>query len=233
MAVRLAVEGIMTRADLLEAAAIWRATLAVLVASPADAATTEAAEVRRVCGAASAVAEASIRAAFLSVPMRACFDAAYLAGASAEAFARVRALPVVTGAQGEIASILAVLVTRLSLAGECKAIADATLTTGAQADAITERLRVAFDAATDLALDMGDGEAFKALAALQSAVVRDLAERGRRLPRQVAYSTGRRLPSAILAQRLYSDAARAEELVRENGAIHPLFMPSTGRALSA
>jgi len=223
----------MSRADLIESAVIWRAVLAVLGSSPVDATSGEAADVRRLCGIADAIAESAIRAAFLGTPMADCFFAAYLAGATPETFARIRALPVVTGAQGETASILAVLVTRLSLAGECKAVADMTLTSGAQADEITERLRVAFDEATDLAVDVGDGEAFKALAALQSAVVRDLAERGRRLPRQTVYSTGHRLPSAILAQRLYSDASRAAELVSENRAIHPLFMPATGRALSA
>jgi prophage DNA circulation protein len=36
-----------------------------------------------------------------------------------------------------------------------------------------------------------------------------------------------------LAQRLHSDASRSDELRMENKTPHPLFMPLTGRALSA
>jgi prophage DNA circulation protein len=49
----------------------------------------------------------------------------------------------------------------------------------------------------------------------------------------VTYSFTTRMPSLWMVQRLYTDASRNDELIAENKPIHPLFMPSSGVALSA
>jgi prophage DNA circulation protein len=69
--------------------------------------------------------------------------------------------------------------------------------------------------------------------ALHAAVTRDLTQRGRPLPRMVSYNTAASLPALALANRIYGDASRTDELIAENRAVHPLFMPAAGRALTA
>jgi prophage DNA circulation protein len=49
----------------------------------------------------------------------------------------------------------------------------------------------------------------------------------------VAYAFPDRRPVLAIAQALYGDAGRADELRAENKVVHPLFMPAAGRALSA
>jgi prophage DNA circulation protein len=55
----------------------------------------------------------------------------------------------------------------------------------------------------------------------------------RPLPRLLPYQFARVMPTLVLAQRLYADASRADEIRAENHVVHPLFCPLTGFALSA
>ena len=66
-----------------------------------------------------------------------------------------------------------------------------------------------------------------------SAITRDLKDRARYMPRIIAYDVRTSMPSLALANRLYGDGSRADELRAENDVPHPLFMPPGGRALSA
>ena len=49
----------------------------------------------------------------------------------------------------------------------------------------------------------------------------------------MSYTVGAVMPALTLANRIYADAGRADELVAENKIIHPAFCPREGRALSA
>jgi len=92
----------------------------------------------------------------------------------------------------------------------------------------------AIDAA---AVTAGGGldDLFAALRALRIAVVEDLRVRGASLAHVRTFSLPAPLPALSLAQRLYRDAARADELVGEAGdsCVSPLFMPVTLQALAA
>ncbi len=85
---------------------------------------------------------------------------------------------------------------------------------------IQQRL-LAAAAADDDALFQG----WLGLSGLASA---DLLTRAQSLPSLAPYNTPLSLPSAVLAQRLYSDASQADALVALNDAVHPSFMPTTG-----
>jgi hypothetical protein len=91
----------------------------------------------------------------------------------------------------------------------------------------------AFDAAEVAAADASDTDVYRALVTLHSATVSDLSTRSIPLPNLVTYSFGRSYTALGLAQRLYTDPTRAEQLVGEGKVVHPYFMPPTGRALSA
>jgi hypothetical protein len=67
---------------------------------------------------------------------------------------------------------------------------------------------------------------------LYAAVVTDMTTRAQHLPTLGAYAVSDSLPWLALAQRLYQDGTRADELVLLNDVAHPLFMPATGQALA-
>lgn len=222
----------MNRTDLAEALAIWRAVVASVAAAPIDRTTTEAAELRRACGAAEAGGRTAIQEYAFGAMLRATFDAAVAAGAAPEFFSRVRAVAEAASPASPIAATVANLAIRLALASEGAALAATTFTSRGQVEAALARVRDGFEAAIDSAMDERQGQAFAALSALYAAVARDLTERARALPRMVSYDAGASTPSVALAHRLYADAARAGDLVAENAVVHPLFMPAQGRALA-
>lgn len=97
------------------------------------------------------------------------------------------------------------------------------------------RVTAVLDGAISDAGNAGQDALFAALRALRATVVQDLQARGATLAHVRTFSLPAPLPSLALAQRLYRDASRAEELVGEAGAscISPLFMPTRIQALAA
>jgi prophage DNA circulation protein len=81
--------------------------------------------------------------------------------------------------------------------------------------------------------DAGEDDLFAALRALRVTVVADLKGRGASLTHIREFVLPGPLPALALAQRLYRDAARADELVGEADCVSPLFMPTRIRALAA
>ncbi|WP_109095465.1 DNA circularization N-terminal domain-containing protein [Azospirillum sp. TSH64] len=97
---------------------------------------------------------------------------------------------------------------------------------------VRDRLRDVIDAEIVRAGDGGEDATYLALRQLRAALVADLTERAADLARLVSVITATPQPALVLAQRLYQDPARADELVREADPIHPAFMPTAFRALA-
>lgn len=97
------------------------------------------------------------------------------------------------------------------------------------------QITTAIDAAIEDAGDTGLDDLFTALRSLRVAVVEDLRVRGASLTHVRTFALPSPLPALTLAQRLYRDASRADELVGEAGdaCISPLFMPTSLQALAA
>ena len=89
------------------------------------------------------------------------------------------------------------------------------------------------DAEATLAADAGDSDTYHALWALRSAVFADLTARGASLAKVRLVRTRASLPAAVLAQRLYQDPTRSDQLVDWANPWHPLFMPTSFRALAS
>lgn len=81
--------------------------------------------------------------------------------------------------------------------------------------------------------DAGDDQSYVALIALRAAVVQNLNARGAALPAVVPIVSAGPLPALALAQRLYRDPSRADELVAEADPPHPAFMPTRFLGLAA
>jgi prophage DNA circulation protein len=100
------------------------------------------------------------------------------------------------------------------------------------AAALRTLLAAALDQEITAAGDAGQDATYAALKALRSAVVLDLTTRGASLPTVVTVALPVSLPSLAIAQRLYGDASRADEIAAEAGAVHPAFCPISFQALS-
>lgn len=81
--------------------------------------------------------------------------------------------------------------------------------------------------------NQGNDATYLALRTLRAAVTQDLNTRGALLPAVVTITTPSSLPALALAQRLYRDAKRSDELVAEANPRHPAFMPTSFRGLTA
>lgn len=80
--------------------------------------------------------------------------------------------------------------------------------------------------------DSGDDESYNALLALRQAVVVALTTTGATLPNLETFTFRTALPALVMANRLYQDASRTDELIQQANPIHPAFMPTTIKALA-
>ena len=223
----------MTRAEVEAAGSLVGRVLALLlVAAGADQAGLPGAELRRLAGDLEAAAVRRIRAATLFGPLAECFGLARASGASFAALERVRGAIAAEGGAGAAAALIRVRCIGFCLVQQAQVLADTTFTSRQDVDAAAAVIHPAFSAAEEAAADAGDQEIYRALVTLHAGVTRDLTTRARPLPRLVAYVFPQSMPALALANRLYGDASRTGDLIAENKASHPLFMPASGRALS-
>lgn len=162
-----------------------------------------------------------------------CFEAAPAAGATFAAMENVRAVAeaIIPIAPATIA--VKNFSIRMALAEQARIIAATNYASREDVDRCYDQINASFDRAETVAADNLDNVAYSALLSIHAAVSNDLANRSRPLPRMTTYNFATRMPSLWMAQRLYYDPARGAELIAENKPIHPLFMPSTGAALSS
>lgn len=223
----------MTFAQRRVAVAALKAVLEALLASGVDAASQEGATLRQLCGALAADAVGQVQGGTFGTPLRTCFAAATAAGATFVGMDQVRQV-----AQGVTMPDLPVqrvaqIAVRLALSEMVNILAGTTFASRQDIDAALARVNLAFAPAEDFAAGRFNNTAWRALTAMHAACVRDLTARARPLPRIASYSFGTRMPLLTLANRLFGDAGRAEQLLAENrDVVHPLFMPDSGNAFS-
>jgi hypothetical protein len=73
---------------------------------------------------------------------------------------------------------------------------------------------------------------YKNFVGLAALLIQHLSSTERQLPRVVQYRLPVSYPSLALANRIYADASRSDELIAENGTVHPAFMQRDIVALS-
>jgi hypothetical protein len=220
----------MNNTELKEAAALLKSALDILLTVALG--SESGANLRLACGDLSARAAAAIKSGVLGTDLLACFDAAYDAGATINSMGRVRAAIGDLTATGWPAIAVKTACLRLAMVEESKCLAAATFVSRTDVENYVGRVNGVFGSVEDYAADQRDIQTYRALVALHTAVVKDLATRGRPLPRIVSYAYQTAKPALWIANRLYGDGGRAEELIAENKMVHPLFAPMTGRAFS-
>ncbi|MTK12708.1 MAG: multidrug DMT transporter [Clostridiaceae bacterium] len=98
---------------------------------------------------------------------------------------------------------------------------------------VRDTVTALIDAEITVAGDQGEDDAYNGLRALRASVVADLNARGAALSSLQLVTVGASLPAPVLAQRLYRDGKRSDELVGEANPRHPAFMPTKFRALAS
>ncbi|MGN6518663.1 MAG: DNA circularization protein [Dokdonella sp.] len=213
-----------TIADLTGAAAAAREAVAVAAGALTAAARTLSPRSLGTFTTAAQTLASAVRAA-ASTPGDALRSLGALAG-----FAPVGAA---AGAQLVVQGAAADAFRRAALTAMARAGADYEPSSSNDALAARAQVLAVVDAEIDVAGDQGDDDVFMALRALRAVVVQDLNARGASLPSLRTVSVAAPLPSLVLAQRLYRDASRADELVARAMPRHPAFMPVTFEALNA
>jgi prophage DNA circulation protein len=225
----------MIKSEINESMAATQKVLTALLATLHGSTGVLGADVRWACGQLSANGASLLDAGGSTFwdQFAACFESARLAGAN---FAAMDAVRVTAEGLAPI-SVPAIAVknfaVRLALAELAQILSTTTFTSRQDIDSYFDQINASFELAETVAADAHDNVAYVSLTALHAAVSNDLANRARPLPRMITYSFQTRMPSLWMAQRLYTDASRNDELIAENKPIHPLFMPSSGLALSA
>jgi prophage DNA circulation protein len=221
----------MQKPDAKEAAPIMqRGIKALLAAVPTSGRT--GADFRTACGSLIANAAALIQSDAAGPPLIECFDLARQAGATQAQLASVRnetiaETPVTVGA-----TMIRDSIVQTCLSAEGYVIAATSFTSREDVDALREEMNNVFASVEESAADAMDQMTFRAVIQLHSAVVYFLVQTARPLPRMVSFAFATAMPTLRMAQRLYADGGRADELRDENKVVHPAFAPATGKALS-
>lgn len=102
-------------------------------------------------------------------------------------------------------------------------------------DAVSVRNMVTgyLDSEILIAGDTGDDGSYGALRALRQMTVAVLNQAGAGLPQLQRFAFNQSLPALALAERIYGDASRSNQLVAQAVPVHPAFMPLSFRALAS
>jgi prophage DNA circulation protein len=119
-----------------------------------------------------------------------------------------------------------------SLVEQTRMITAMTFVSRADVETILTKMSDIFDEAKLAMSNMITGTNYEYLVALSAALIQHLAATERMLPRLVSYQLAASLPALTVANLLYGDGARFDELIAENKTVHPAFMQRDLVALS-
>lgn len=167
-----------------------------------------------------------------AIALLTCFRLAHDANVQPARLAYVRQQLYEEEPSGPIATNIVMTAITFCLATESRMVANMTFVSRDDCEAMMKKMKIAFDAARDLAADAIDSNTYQTLTFLAGGLTNHLATSARPLPRMVNFNMALSLPSLAASHRIYYVADRAEELAAENHVIHPAFMPMALRGLN-
>jgi hypothetical protein len=170
--------------------------------------------------------------AVFSFALTLCLDLARHSSATLTTMDRVRKAALAEQPMSLPAVQTVLTIVRLTLATESRIVAYMKFRSHEQVDEIATSINAAFSQTAEIAADDHNAATYMAITRLHGDVTRHLAERGRRLPRIIAYSYPVSIPALRMAQYVYADTSRYHELIEENHVVHPAFMPREGKMLA-
>lgn len=131
----------------------------------------------------------------------------------------------------EIAQTVNTLIIVLCSGAMAAAAAEFNPTSRDEAEQITRRVADQLDAALLLAGDRADDDLYGELLLVRSSFLENMSAISAGLSELMLFNSARTLPALTLANRLYQDASRADELIQESSVPHPAFMPTSMKVL--
>jgi prophage DNA circulation protein len=129
-------------------------------------------------------------------------------------------------------SAVSALLRRAAIGALGRAVATYTPSSYNDAISVMTTATTAIDNEILVAGDNGDDNTYFALRALRQAIVVGLKQAGANLSQLATFNFSTTLPSLVLAQRLYQDATRDDQLISQVNPVHPAFMPLNFQALA-
>lgn len=193
----------------------------------------QASEMRRLVGLIRVYGLAYLKAKTFGTNLWHCFVAARTLPITADTVAVVREQIMALQPNAMVATIVVETAIIYCLTTECLFITQMTFTSRDDAQQMMSRMNIAFNAARDQAADRMDSLTYENLTTLAGSIVNHLNTTALTLPRVVQFNLNTSWPALSLANLIYQDASRWEELVDENKVVHPAFMPRAIVGLSA
>ncbi|MGU3528301.1 DNA circularization protein [Raoultella planticola] len=131
----------------------------------------------------------------------------------------------------EIARTVNTLIIVLCSGAMAAAAAESNPTSRDEAERITRRVSDQMDAALLVAGDRADDDLYSELLRVRSSFLDTMDAISAGLSELMLFNSAQPLPALALANRLYQDAGRADELIQESNVPHPAFMPTTMKVL--
>jgi prophage DNA circulation protein len=222
----------MFKADSQEAQPIVDATLAALLAW-APTRGRDGANLRQSVNHLRANALTLLQADAIGQPLSDAFDLALTTGINLQQIERVR---LVTDSFDNVQFVGAQMIKdsliQLALVTQARLIVGMTFVSRTDVDIVRNMINASFSKESESMANQMDAMTYRAVIALHAAVSFFLVQTARPLPQMLNYRFSLPMTTLGIAQRLYADATRADEILAENHIRHPAFAPRIGRALS-
>ena len=163
----------------------------------------------------------------------ACFEAARTAGATLGTMDRVRETMFVETPTFPLTVAIVNAAIIMSFAEQCQIISVTEFVSRTELDVIIDKMVPIID---NIKINWSDSfviRDYQNFIAVSALLIQHLSATERQLPRIVQLSFPVNYPSLALANRIYGDGSRSDELIAENKTVHPAFMARDIRALSA
>lgn len=134
-------------------------------------------------------------------------------------------------AGAEIAETVNSLIIVLCSGAMAAAASESNPTSRDEAEQITRRVSEQLDAALLVAGDRADDELYSDLLQVRSSFLETMSAISVGLSELMQFNSAQPLPALTLANRLYQDVSRTDELIQESSVPHPAFMPTSMKVL--
>ena len=136
-----------------------------------------------------------------------------------------------SAAGGEIAETVNTLIIVLCSGAMAVAASESNPTSRDEAELITRRVAEQLDIALLISGDRAEDGLYGELLLVRSSFLDTMSAISSELSELMQFNSAQPLPALALANRLYQDAARANELIQESNVPHPAFMPVSMKVL--
>jgi len=164
--------------------------------------------------------------------LRACFDAAVESGASLDSMDMLRTFILGLAPKTDMAVAVVQSALFFTLAEEAKIVAAMTFDSRDDVAVMIKRMGEAYEEVTVTVMDFYSDILYQAFGSLSAALMQHLYLTELTLPLIVTYQTAGVRTALSLAQLIYADASRTDEIIAENKVVHPAFVPRVVRVLS-